>query len=246
MNRLPGKQPQDLIPAQLPPSVTSSNIRQSLLSSPEMRADAMHKAAGRIEVSTVLWKKKFQPAKSWAQPRLPSPKTVVFSGTSFRLRVRSACKHTKTQLCKQQLRQENGLSQFFPHHQSWTKASTKFWMISTCLFSLTPLPRMLAFRRHLKSLCVSYLFSDIFSASFGEHPQSAGCPELQETLLLVLKWSQQERAGLCLPPLPSLGHGDICAHYSSAPRGLQEELDGIASKRAWEAFLTFHSHTSNE
>lgn len=133
MNRLPEKQPQDLIPAQLPPSVTSSNIRQPRLSSPEMRADAMHKAEGRIEVSTVLWKEKFQPAKSRAQPRLPSPKTVVFSGTSFRLRVRSACKHTKTQLCKQQLSQENGLSQFFPTIKVEQKQAQSFgWLVHVC------------------------------------------------------------------------------------------------------------------
>lgn len=54
MNHLAGKQPQNLIPAQLPLSVTSSNIGQPPLSPPAPRADAMHKAVGRFEVSAVL------------------------------------------------------------------------------------------------------------------------------------------------------------------------------------------------
>lgn len=54
MNHLPGKQPQNLILAQPPPTVTSSNIVQPLFSPPATRADATHKAAVRFDASTVL------------------------------------------------------------------------------------------------------------------------------------------------------------------------------------------------
>lgn len=45
-----------------------------------------------------LWDQQTKAAKSCVEPRLPSPKTVVFSGTSFCWTLRAACKHSNPTL----------------------------------------------------------------------------------------------------------------------------------------------------
>lgn len=76
MNHLPGKQPQNLIPAQLPLSVTSSNIGQPLLSPPGPMQCT--KLRGDLRFPLCFEKRNFIPLNPELSPGSLPPRQLSF------------------------------------------------------------------------------------------------------------------------------------------------------------------------